>query len=104
MVWIYYVSLVVFGNFFMMNMILAVLKVKYGQNDLGWLKELATEKVKVYDLKELRDKRIIISRNREGMRRKIETILPKIITDSKILQVETRSKALKEISRQKTVA
>ena len=104
MVWIYYVSLVVFGNFFMMNMILAVLKVKYGQNDISWFKELRAEKVKVYDLKELRDKRIIISRNREGMRRKIETILPKIITDSKILQVETRSKALKEISRQKTVA
>ena len=30
-VWIYYVSLVIFGTFIMMNLILAVLKVKYGQ-------------------------------------------------------------------------
>ena len=85
-VWIYFVSLVVFGNFFMMNLILAVLKVKYGQNDMKFQTIRQKTKRKVYDLKELRAKRIIMSKYKKNTKRIKETTIPKIITDTKLIQ------------------
>ena len=93
-VWIYYVSLVVFGNFFMMNLILAVLKVKYGEYEMK-MPEIAKEKGKVFELKELREKRIIISKNKNM--RKLRTVLPKIMTESGMKNEEAKKEDLKNV-------
>lgn len=99
-VWIYFVTLVIFGNFFMMNLILAVLKVKYGQNE-NVFAEINEEKHKIYDLKELKRKRIIIAKNRKA--HKNEEQLPQIITESKVLELDNPKKLKQELDKEKKV-
>lgn len=58
-VWIYFISLIIFGNFFLLNMNLAVLKVKFSQN-YGKMLE-SSEKAKKYNFKMLLQRKIIRS-------------------------------------------
>lgn len=98
-VWIYFVSLVIFGNFFMMNLILAVLKVKYGQNE-NIVADIQENKLKVYDLKELRTKRIILTKNKKE-RRQLETVIPHIVTESKVLDSDSMKQTQEKLIKKK---